>query len=534
MYKLLIVDDESDIIDGLLSLVDWASIGVQVCDTAADGLQAQQKILEHRPEIALIDINMGKMNGLELLEWAIEENIDIKFIVLSGYDSFEYAQTAIKHGVIEYLLKPCWPEQISEAIQKAIALLQQEQSRAALMDEYRKSIGEYTQFLKGRWLARLLEQGIVRSEDVPEKIEFFQLKIPTSNLNLAVLKVNREPLDGSMGGFVDQESIRLAAMDLLRAAFEKQCPAFEIVPMDESLGIIFSGLDDNRQLEALFEQLLDEVRSLTGRTMSITVGRGGLDIAQLWAEYAHCQSVLDCDIFFDRHSVTFLDTALPKSGRQPQPYPENLESDILDCFQTGSPEVLREKVERFFSYVCGNGEGPSKEYLIRTSVLLVSRVCWSRMEAETLSGDVDLMQTEAFAQIMNAPGIDALCQAVYDFLAAIYDAEDKSKSANKIIYETKQYIKENYMKTIRLEDIVKQVYVTPCYLSNLFKRETGINLIDYLNQHRVNVAKQHLGECRLRVYEISSLVGFQDERYFTKVFKKHTGLSPKQYRDSVQ
>ena len=532
MVKLMVVDDEADIVDGMLTLVDWQSIGVEVCDTAADGLEAQEKILLHRPDIAIIDINIGKMNGLELLEWAYSEGLPMKFIVLSGYSSFDYAQTAMRHGVLEYLLKPCWPEQILQAVQKCIDQIQTEREKQRQLEEYRESVDKYHRLLKEKWMVRVLERGLSALEGEEERIAFYQLRIPGDGLNLVVLRVNREPLSAADGDCAEVELTRLAALDLVRDMFEQTCGAYEILSTDENIVVVFSQRISEAELEASLRDLLRDVRALTGGAMSAVVGRGGLALSQLWREYGRCQSLLDCDAFFDRQSVTFVDRATTSDVHRLQAYPENLEAEILNCYQTGTLATLRDGFDRFFADICDSDPPPTKEYLTRVSFLLVSRVCWSCMKAETLSNDVELTQTEAFGDILKAPNMETLHHAVWSFLEIVYNAQDQSKSANRIVRDTMRFISDHYMKNIRLEDIVKEIYVSPCYLSNLFKKETGVNLIDYLNIYRVNIAKQRLAESNLRVYEIATQVGFQDERYFTRVFKKHTGMSPKQYRDT--
>ena len=111
-------------------------------------------------------------------------------------------------------------------------------------------------------------------------------------------------------------------------------------------------------------------------------------------------------------------------------------------------------------------------------------------------------------------------------------ADNKKTKINKLIEASIEYIKNHYAEDIKLENVSKQIFITSGYLSILFKQTTGINFLDYLHRYRIQISKDLLKDVRHKVYEVAYMVGYQDEKYFSRTFKKFTGLSPRQYRES--
>lgn len=150
MYRLLLADDEYDIIDGLKTLVPWKDYEIEVCAEAANGAQAAEQMKALSPDVIVVDINMSVMTGLEPLQWIQDENLPVKSIILSGHDNFSYAQKAIQLGAVDYLLKPCWPQQVLEAVQKAISEIETEKNREERLLHYKNQFQKHMKLWQER------------------------------------------------------------------------------------------------------------------------------------------------------------------------------------------------------------------------------------------------------------------------------------------------------------------------------------------------------------------------------------------------
>ncbi|WP_237698927.1 helix-turn-helix transcriptional regulator [Caldicellulosiruptor obsidiansis] len=145
----------------------------------------------------------------------------------------------------------------------------------------------------------------------------------------------------------------------------------------------------------------------------------------------------------------------------------------------------------------------------------------------------DVVNSKVFENILKTDKKDLLKASLLSFLNAVVDRIEQSENKNLIVKAAINFIEKNYNKNITLESIAKEVYVTPAYLSILFKRELKINFVDYLHKIRIQKAQELLKNQNLKTYQVANMVGFSNEKYFSQLFKKYTGLTPTQYRESL-
>lgn len=366
MYKVIIVDDENPIRKGLITYVNWAEMGFSVAGEASNGNDAIELIRELKPHVVLTDIKMPRCTGIELMEKIKKDNIDIKIVVLSGYDEFEYAKAALKAGAVDYLLKPIEFDKLNEIFIK-------------IKNEYDKRNKEEIQ--NNRVYSLLKEQfqydftnGGIEKEDI-HNIE--------NKLILLIKQYNSEGIS-----------------KLIQDTFNK-----------------FSGKAD----------------------------------------------VYNCYISFIKILNRFLEASGIKS------------TDIIDKKSVDFDRL---------------------------------------MNRETVQ-DVTAELMDVFKNVIEYLG-------TRDF-----------KYTNKIIEAVKKYIIENYSNNISLEMAANSVHMNHMYLSRLFKKETGVSFTDYLTDIRMQKAKKLMENVSIKLYEISEMVGYYSPKHFSKVFKKNTGVTPKQYRNNV-
>lgn len=345
-----------------------------------------------------------------------------------------------------------------------------------------------------------------------------------------LFKADHDVSLGDQEQLLKMKSLRLVIDDLIKSQFDAMGIFAQTVMLNEGAAVIFESMAPEK-LKVTLRGILHEFEQITGETITVAVGLGGQTIGTLWKDYSRCQSVLEAKMFFAKNSILFFEEMMI-DPKQTESYPFKQEADIINCLSTGNLEALEEKVERFYQAACGVRR-PSKENLLRISIILIGNVFRLCMEEETENQEIFLKQVNSFDQIRHCENMQKLKQTVLESLQTVFDQLGKTKSVSKLIGATIAYISEHFSQNIKLEDIAKKIYITPCYLSNLFKRETGVNFVDYLHKYRIGKAKEYIADCRYRFYEIANLVGYQDEKYFSHIFKKHTGMTPKQYRDSI-
>ncbi|QJD84918.1 response regulator transcription factor [Cohnella herbarum] len=433
-YKLMIVDDEYEIRQGLRSF-DYSAFRIEASEDCENGLFAL-KALENEPaDILVTDIRMPLMDGLELAEKVSSRYPHTKIIILSGYDDFEYAKKCMKHGALDYLLKPLDFEEYEKVLAKAIRLIGQEkeqQVRAAALERKAKLSAHH---LRQKFLRDILQRSMTE-----EAIE----------------------LESSSAEVMLEENGQYAVC-LLRLSSYPEKPR-GVGDKDWNL-IVFT-------LDNLLQDLWDEQ------------GMG----------YHYVDSDGQCSLIVAN-------------------------SDALTALRDNS-DSLREKLDRLLSGL-KRFRGLFKShfsYVIGPVVSKPERIRLSYREAGALfhaTADRPVEQSEDSAIDEGMPRRDI-----------------EQANGHRLVQEAKRFIEENFDRTITLEDVAKHVHLNASYLSFLFKEMTGQKYIDYLTLYRIDKAKAFLKQTNHKIHEVGEMVGYENPRYFTLVFKKYAQQSPVEYRNA--
>ena len=527
MYKLMLVDDEYDIIDGLSTIVDWKAHDIDLCGVASNGLEAKRMLTESSPDIMIVDINIPFLTGIELIEWAKDEGLNVKFIILSGYDKFDYARKALQLGAVDYLLKPCWPNQILQSVRKTIDIIDEQKRRAKNIEEYKQLFMQNTAYLRVQWLTKLLT-GYTVIDNCEEEMRLYDIDLPFQELNVALFMADNLSPPGDQEEMIRLESMKLALLDVVKSQFSQIKTPYEALLIDNMVAVIF-GILEIGKLRTLLKKIQCEFYVATGETISVAVGKDWLPADTIWDNYNRCHSILDSRMFFDTDNIIIFDGEV--NGQRPvEIYPLREEADIMNCLYTGNTDKIDETLDNFYKAACSY-QKPSKEYLIRVSIVLIGNIYRMSIDQRIGNQDSFLLQMQYFDKILHSENMNGLKSLMGELLNSAIYRFNANKSLSKLIETAVGYIIDNYNKNIKLEDVARHIYITPCYLSNLFKKEMGVNFVDYLHQYRINKAKECIKEYRYKIYEIANLVGYSDEKYFTRVFKKYAGYTPKHYRE---
>jgi two-component system response regulator YesN len=534
LYKLFIVDDESDVVDGITTTINWRKHGIEVCGCATNGLEALELIRVLLPDLLIVDVNMPVMDGITLLERLREEKIELEFLILSGYDEFGYAQRAINLGATDYLLKPCMPQDILTAVLKAKSIAEEQRSREKLLEHYRTRFQQNLPILKERLLLRLLEGKIKDQAGLNEEMDLYEISLPQSDLTVVLFKLDNTAPVTDRDRLINVETSKLAMLDIVKREFVSISFRAEVFICEEYITAICSPQSCRYTMEQ-FTCALDKIREQIainlGLTVTIGVGNPVNSPQELWKCYSECRSAVDTKSFLgDNRVILFNDIVLEKANTPL--YPFNKELDIINCLRTGNKEGILEKIDSFYNEISIVAK-PSKEFLQKISIVFIGNIYRFCLEEKIDTQVIFAEQIKFFDDILYCETIIQLKEKICQLLCSIMDHMNEHENTNKLIEAAIEYIKSNYADDIRLETIAQKIYITPGYLSILFKQAVGINFVDYLHQFRIQMAKKHIKDCRFKLYEISSMVGYRDEKYFSQVFKRYTGLTPKQYRENL-
>lgn len=530
MLKLLLVDDEQPILDGLKQLIDWSEIGVSSIKTATNGRDALAVMNNFKPDIIITDIKMPFMNGLELIRTVKEDLPETKCIVLCGYQDFEYARQAMKYGAVRYLVKPVEEEELIEIIEdisKSMLNTSQEKER---MEDINRKLIESEPFLRNKLLYDVVSGETADLYDVFSKLNRIGIKKVPQKFVCAVLEFE---INDSPGGFTgeDLELVRFAVANI---ADELICSkagglVFYMLKKQIIMLVDVSGLNPHI-LETLLRDIIYQISKHLNILITIGVSSIQNTIEEAPKAFKEAKSALRYKLLIGWGKViSYNDVAndINKGIIIPVSAWKRLENNII----TGASGNIPDVVEALFNELrLLKGVDPT-ELLekCRDELLLIRRNIEGIGFEDTLLKDF----IDGFDQKMYIVTLEELEAEFIDVFQRL--AEDIFQANNmgvkSVINQIKKYIDQNYTDNITLNTLSEKFYINSSYVSRLFKQELGENYVDYLTGKRMEEAIKLLLRTEMHVYEISENIGYGNPKYFSQLFKKYTGMSPKEYRD---
>ena len=535
MQSVLIADDEMAVCNLINHLISWEELELTGIGYAHDGIQAYQIIMEKKPDIVITDIRMPGLDGLELIEKIRKENQAVSFIIVSGYQEFEFAKQALRFGVEDYLVKPIKEDELN-------SILRHVQEKREL--GYKKEKNETAQQvemnflqenLRKTWLFHLIKgEGRITQETIIEINQkycfhfcpgvFHALAIQVENDRQEGWEDNREYYIERVQKYISQE---------LNAYFFD----YESVIQGNQMIYLINGKQYSK--EALKERLgkviagirlqSEEIRNMV-LTIAVSEGCDSIEDCRMiirQAQYAICMRWWNGKNQF--YWAEEISLGLKKGSLRVRGEEREKLLQLIEVFD--GHKIYQWSLEMLENYQKELG----KDYVFLADIVLdIMRIIRDKiLEWKGIHENNGFFQEDYFIRQMNdcrnwSEVLQLLGNAI-DFVVQAGDERKQMLTALPIRI-VRQYLEENYSNRITLEEMADIVHLSPVYLSSLFKKETGMNFSDYLVHVRVDRAKILLKEVKWNVSEVAHLVGYTDSRHFSKTFSKVVGISPKEYR----
>lgn len=505
MYSILVADDERIEREGIKSLLKQCGLDLEIQE-ASNGKKALEYLEKHNADILITDIKMPFMDGMELIENVRKQFPKMQIIIFSGYGEFDYARTAIRLGVSDYILKPVNPEDFYKTIEKVIAEIQKDNSE---MDSIQKKKG----FLEEHFLLLLLN-GAGR-ESLEQKAE--------SLLNLSYLEnYKRMIILEFNGNFFGRTGFQFE--DKLR---EELKVSFTYLNMDEEQSILLLPKDRPLDYRVLAEHIHRYIKETWHEECYVAVSSpwGKDSISQIPQKYASLERLME-DKFYDRERYILLEED-GKNGELSGAAPDEKLTVLIS-------EAIHNKdvygLKKHFDLLCQNYQ--EKNDFSQMYVKFI----FSNINKEIIllmkKGD-ERELNEVIDKIYRSNDIGLIIQYTNENIEKLEGYLNKTgKGVRSEVETVKQYIYENYDKDISIDGLADQVCLAPSYLSFIFKKETGQNLSKYIKEYRMEKAKKLLRGSHEKIVSISQSVGYSNVSYFCQSFREYYGVSPEKYRKS--
>lgn len=528
MYKVMIADDEKIAIDSLKYIIEKNFNEVEVISTARSGREAIEKVEEAVPDIIFMDIRMPGINGIEAIREIKKQHRQIVVIILTAFDQFDFAKEAVNLGVMEYLLKPVNRIKVVEVVNKAISMIKAEKEKRRVELELKEKL---------EFVVPILENGLIYSiilfdDNGRELLHYKRIfEIEESGGYIMTVEFGDEEngggLENKIGYSVRSQNFYPFFRDAVTSLFK--CIVGPVmlnrivvfIPDDCGNDEFSSRLDAVACAESLLKRLSEKLNC----SFKIGIGRAYNSFELLPTSYEESLRALH---FLQSGGVMhFMDIVSGNSGGTG--YPAQKEKVLLQKVSAGDAAESVNAFNFIFDWLIGEyGLQPLKlKNKLLEIVFLINRMSWEYDMTYEIYGSAVL---EEILPIDDPVELRLWCRNIVE-KAAMHMSSYRELKTGGLAGQAKEYIKANYSRQITLEDVARDINVSPQYLSKLFKDETGENFIDYLTCIRIKIAKKLLESSDKSIKEISYSIGYSDPNYFSRIFKKIVGVTPTEYKE---
>ncbi|WP_100404716.1 response regulator [Bacillus solitudinis] len=531
MINLMIVDDEEHVRLGIKSLIKWEAYDICIIAEARDGAEALELLEHHHVDILMTDIRMPEVNGLELIKTVNKQYSHIKTIIMSGFNDFDYAKKALKLGVSDYLLKPSRTQEILDIVLKLVHEIKEENKLHTSITHLKNGFRESLPLLKERALCRLVTREDIPYEKLLNKVKLGGLSFPSPYFGLVMIQIDNYLVHQEENGTYHSELLKSGIKNISEETLSEAwyCAVFE----DQDVIVLILNSDkkeDVPQLLPFIEKLKKNIQQYL--RLSISVGISGIDkpLNQLRNAYARATEALDQTFFMGTGKVINYEKYIANNSTESM-YPVEIEKQIIHSILAGDECKTKENIRLF--QLSLNKERNLKDQILKYTFNLYFSLYHFCIERNLDINEIFRQDFKDINQKLAKSNLENIYKELLGTASLIIKQLNEKKNTNKLINSVLDYIRQNYDKDISRETVANKVYISPGYLSLIFKQQLNMSFLDFLHKTRIEKACQLLSDPGKRVADIAIQVGYNDEKYFFQVFKKYMGMTPKQFRNTT-
>lgn len=526
MFKVLIVEDEEEIREGMVEIVNWKQYGFTVVGTARDGLQAIKLIDTLKPHLVITDIKMPNMDGLELLEHISKSKLHIKTIILTGYDDFSYTKKAINLGVLGYVSKLTLLDEIGSVLERAKNELSKNINQKGNYEEKLQLKNKIMQI----YVDRLSENDSVKSLSSPSS----EPKYNNWYCSLAIMLTSHSDkapdpyeLNRVEQYFSNYEASNNCSI-FLRLRSNVFCICYFSLEPEKTASMAESGI----------QPLIDNVSKIINtEDFNITAGIGQC----LYSESGCIRSIMDAQYCLSSRKlilsriIRYKDIPQTKTIEDINPALKQIESQILSCVDIRSYNEITLYINKWLDILFTN-ERASIDSIRKACVILLSVLIW---KVEDVCGSQNEKLNQAKNMISHLFAIENPLELRSNFSELVKETllpltEDITTQDNKARFEMAcQYIEKHVLEQITLKQMALFTYMTPTYFSTLFKKNIGQTFSDYLSMVKMKKAFDLL-KSGYSVSAVSQMLGYEEVKNFRTMFKKYYDVNPASIKKGIK
>lgn len=512
MYKVVVVEDDKIIRRGICEAIPWEENGFIVAGEASDGELGLELIEREQPHVVISDINMPFLNGLDMVRMLKEKTPDTRFIFLTGYEDFAYAQQAIQLKAFDYLVKPVDTLELLQKAKDAAA-----EWEMAMTNE--KKIHNSLPMLQQKFFRNVMKKDGDRV-DIEEALA--DLGVHLEGACYSVILIHFASKD-------EEHELALKEKIQRTTATQLNEDRFRILHVQENELAVLLSFEEADEIKMpyaqfLFEQLTEE------DVVTMTLGRSYPNLFEIGHAYLEARMAMDMRHIMGMGKLFSIQDAVSQKEDSSDQF-HVLEQQFVSHIKQGVPEKVLDTFERFIHSVRESKQvslADLKVFTLKYTTLLFFEIeKWNKEEIKSYNS------SEIYKEVMNMHALadmESIIKGLVSQWSELMYQKEEMKS-NSHVDLAIAYMKESYSdSTLTLQKVAKLIHVSTPYLSNLFKLEKGFNFGDFLLELRMKKAMELLRVENLKNYEVSEQVGYSNPQYFSICFKKYTSYTPAEYK----
>ena len=524
MLKVMVVDDEPYILQGLQELVDWNSEGFEIDALMTNGKEALDYLENHKVDLIISDIKMPVMSGLDLLEEVERRHLsDAKFVLLTGYDEFSYVQRAIRNNCMDYILKPVSKEDL-------IALLH----KVSNLNEQKEEVRENQKNMEDAYLSSNL-MSIIKGKYDDSNVEYVKKHLQLAGgIRFVDIEMLTDVSDDDEDDYdlrVLQKQMFTACKDILK---DNSCHFIFDVSYDKDnydVGFIYcENMATRRDMteKEFFEMFHKKLEVLFIKPVRIMCGKMVSDVSALSKSYSSCVRISSIKGFHKQKDIYFYedDIQVVLSGMV---LCKNSLDEVISAIQSNNHDAIRKAVADLFEEM--NRSGQSNNVIdLNINYLLFQLIHLASEQDDNVNQEevIQYISEKSFENSINRGSRQHLERFAIEY--ADYLMGLRKNVSRGILADIEMEVRDHYAENISLRNLGEKYFINSSYLGQIFRKKFNQSFKDYLTNYRINEAARQLINTDKKINQIAADVGYRDCDYFIRKFIETQGCTPSKYR----
>lgn len=527
MFDIMIIDDDMQIRERLKSIIDWESLPIRLVCEAADSETAEELWLIHRPKIIITDISIPIISGLDLAAKLQKEDPELQFIVITGFNDFDFVRKSVNVGAVDLLSKPIFPDAINASLKKAVSYFRKKQEEQSSVAFLQRLVTKNLPQMQEAFLANLISNPPDPSANLD--VQFRQLKIPCEGSYYAVLMLALQSPEQSTS---TPETMLLLLRDALSTSFLSA--GYQIVSYVDShsrLNCLVGSTTPcpDNDIEEIVTRTSDQMLFLAGSKLFTGIGPTVKGLQALHESRSGALTALNYQCVLGSDSIMHFKN-MERMGTIFH-VQDNIHAYLLRMFRESNYDALATALTNHITVLAqyGGQENQNIQHFLFEYVQTITN------EALRLGLTTERMDgyLPTIIQILQRDELKSQVEYTLRLTEQLMKSlsQRHTSESNHLISMAKEYITQNLSdESLCLESVSDHVGLSRIYFCKLFHQVENVSFSNYLKNERINKAKQLLRSTNMKIFEISDAVGFSNAKYFSFAFKQAVGLTPGDYQ----